>query len=419
MAPQRTNAIRAGQRLGGRPWGRHVARRYEIRPGGLLYIAITLFIAIGAINSQNNLLFWLFGMAVGAIIISGIASGAALMGLHARRIAPTMIEAGSRAPISYELRHRGRFIPAFALLIREIPAASPAEGRVGTLEPAWTHIDHLSPGSKARGRCWALAGRRGMVRLDRFEVSSTFPFGLFRKALIFEQPELIAITPVKLEVRERLLEAMVTGFERGAPHAARSGISDEFYGLRAYVPGDSPRTIAWRRSAALGELVVRQFAAPMPPRIVLELHPDLAEADDRTKELTIALVSSLAASAGARGLSVGIDAPWAGYRSPLGGGFRLTHRRLHELASLELETTPGEAHPMPMSRSAGRAVLFNSSQGAPPRDRPAIDVSDESLWLVPGAKLPSVLGPPGDPQKPHRFRRGRNARAPSRVKEPA
>jgi len=418
MANRRTKPGATARHPDGKSWGQPVGRRYEIRPGGLLYVAITLFIAIGAINSQNNLLFWLFGMAVGAIIVSGIASGAALMGLRARRIAPATIQAGSRASISYEVRHRGKLIPAFALLIRELPAPPP-EGRVGLLEPALAHIDHLSPGARARGRCWTLAGRRGMVRLCQFEVSSTFPFGLFRKSLVFEQNERIAVTPARLEIRERLLDSIVTGSDRGAPRASRAGVSDEFFGLRAYVPGDSPRTIAWRRSAALGELVVRQFAAPMPPRIILELDPGLARSDERTKELAIALAASLANEAGARGFGVGIDASWAGYRSPLGGGARIAQRRLREMASVELVAEgDGECAKM-MSRSAGRTVLMDPRQGDRTRDHAVIDVTDERAWLVPGATLPSVLGASEPEGARRRRRRSRNAEAVSLVKETA
>ena len=383
----------------GGAFARRVGRRYELRPSGMLFIAITLFIAIGAVNSQNNLLFWLFGMAVGAILVSGVASGAALMGLQARRIPPKMIEAESRGVIAYELRHRGRFFPAFALLIQERAATAPPGARAGRLEPAPALVEHLSPGSSARGRAWADAKSRGLVQLDRFEVSTTFPFGLFRKSIIFEQTQVIAITPVSIPVRERLLQTLELGSEHGSPRAGRPGFSDEFYALRSYVPGDSPRTIAWRRSAALGELVVRQFSAPMPPRLVLTLRQDIARADERTRERAIALLASLARAGGAAGYSIGIDIAWAGYRSPLGGGARLVQRWLMELAALDLEQDRSRTDPPPLSRAAGRLVLFAAASGDPEPAGPALDVSDEASWLAPGVTLPDSLRDPANPRR--------------------
>ncbi|MFI4897179.1 MAG: DUF58 domain-containing protein [Phycisphaerales bacterium JB059] len=397
-----------GLRSGAR-WTGHVSRRYEIRPGGLLYIAITLFIAIGAINSQNNLLFWLFGMAVGGIVVSGLASGAALMGLHARRIAPRMIESGSQGVITYELAHRGRFVPAFALLIRERGGSmAPEQGRVGLLEPAWAFVGHLSPGARARGRARVLAGRRGLVRLDAYEVSSTFPFGLFRKTLVFRQPQTIAITPARLPVREGLLETVALGSERGAPRGRRSGMSEEFFGLRAYVPGDSPRFMAWKRSAALGELVVRQNAAPMPPRLVLEMDPKLADADERDRELALSLLSTLALEAGARGYSVGIDLAWAGYRSPLGGGARLLRQRLIELASVELDPHQVAPETPLVTRAVGRTIITNGAGKAPsPRDAALVNIADTSSWLKPGVPSPRLAISASDA-------RARDASAPAR-----
>lgn len=404
----------------GRGWGRRVARRYEIRPGGLLFIAITLFIAIGAVNSQNNLLFWLFGMAVGAILVSGVASGAALMGLRARRIAPRMIESEARGLFTYELSHHGRFFPAFALLIRELPGAPPPAGRLGMLDPSNAVIEHLSPGAKAQGRSWVVARRRGLVQLSRFEVSTTFPFGLFRKSLVFEQAQTVAVTPVALQVREQLLNSVEMGAECGAPRAGRAGLSDEFYALRAYVPGDSPRTIAWRRSAALGELVVRQFAAPTPPRLVLTLHHALSQANEQTRERAIALLASLARTGGALGYSIGLDVGWAGYRSPLGGGARLVQRWLLELAALDLDQERDADGAPQLSRAAGRMVIYDSAQGeaAPPGS--SIDLSDQRSWLLPGASLPAALGEPANPpvRRPvHTVERNRTTS--SRVKQKA
>src|ERR1041385_4840021 len=57
-------------------------RRYHFHGPGLVYILVTLFIAMGAINSQNNLLFAALGLAIGGLLISGIISGGALLGVR-------------------------------------------------------------------------------------------------------------------------------------------------------------------------------------------------------------------------------------------------------------------------------------------------------------------------------------------------
>ena len=51
-----------------------VRRRYRLRFPAYIYMLVTVFIAVGAFNSQNNLLFWAFGLSLAAMVVSGILS---------------------------------------------------------------------------------------------------------------------------------------------------------------------------------------------------------------------------------------------------------------------------------------------------------------------------------------------------------
>ena len=65
-----------------------IRRRYHIKVGGLVFLLVAVFIGVAAFNSQANLLFWTFGLMMGALITSGIISGAMLAGLRVRRLLP-------------------------------------------------------------------------------------------------------------------------------------------------------------------------------------------------------------------------------------------------------------------------------------------------------------------------------------------
>ncbi len=408
MSRRATRAEARQPRGGG--WAEVAGRRYEIRPAGLLYIAVTLFIAIGAVNSQNNLLFWLFGMAVGAIVVSGLISGSAMMGLRARRIAPPAFEAGKAGTLGYELRHRGRRSPAFALLLRELGARD-REGS-GRIEVGWAHVVHLAPGGRARARARVNAIHRGSIGLDRFEVSTTFPFGLFRKSVIFSQPASMVVTPARIELRELVIDAASSAGDRGATRPGRLGVSDEFFGLRAYVPGDSPRLISWKRSAALGELIVRQSSSPMPPRVVVALAPDVRGAGEREGELAIALAASVAALACSRGFLVSVEAIWAGVSTPLGGGGQHAARCLVELGLLELDAPAARRVSAKSRRGAvGRIIVTTEAPGAD-LDHPgsmSLSTREPGGWLAAGSALPEFLRDEGE-GKGARARRGRSRR---------
>jgi len=66
-------------------WARVLGRNYHFHSPGLVYAVTTMVLVMGAINGQNNLLFWLFGLGVAGLLISGILSGGSLMRLDIER----------------------------------------------------------------------------------------------------------------------------------------------------------------------------------------------------------------------------------------------------------------------------------------------------------------------------------------------
>jgi len=131
-------------------------RRYQASSAVLLYSAITVFVAIGAVNSQNNLLFVALGVAVSAMIVSGLISGAALVSVTITRDPVPAGRAGEAVPVRYTLENRRR-VPAFALLITER-----IEGRS---RPIPTASVIMLPGRSAiRVRGSITPDRRGVLR---------------------------------------------------------------------------------------------------------------------------------------------------------------------------------------------------------------------------------------------------------------
>src|SRR3569833_1868114 len=57
------------------------ALNYDVTREGGAYLVLTLLIAIGALNTGNNLLFLVVSAMLGAVLVSGIASAIVLMGI--------------------------------------------------------------------------------------------------------------------------------------------------------------------------------------------------------------------------------------------------------------------------------------------------------------------------------------------------
>ncbi|MEX2217352.1 MAG: DUF58 domain-containing protein [Phycisphaerales bacterium] len=338
-------------------------RRYHFYLPGALYVAVTLFIALGAINSQNNLLFAALGLAIGGLLISGFISGGALMGVRVQRSAPATIELGDPLPIVYRVSNANRLIPAFALHLTE----TPRDGDMGIVAgwPAFTGAPHafaiqVPPRGHAEARTAVIPRRRGRLTFDPLRAWTTFPFGLVKKSITFSRPQSTIVRPPILPLRPGLLRRISARSPQGSGSERAPGIGEEFFGLREYVPGDSPRRIAWKRSARTGELVVRQNASPAPQRvwIVLTLLPAGQRSAARLNERAISLAASVLSAAARAGIAVGLAIPAAGALSVPRLGPWHADRLLAELALLEpLALDPHAAFPEAASKGGACVVI--------------------------------------------------------------
>ena len=64
-----------------------LARQYHFVSGGVLYVAVTTLLMLGALNSQNYLLFAALGIAMAGLVVSGVLSGSSLLGVLVGRVA--------------------------------------------------------------------------------------------------------------------------------------------------------------------------------------------------------------------------------------------------------------------------------------------------------------------------------------------
>lgn len=312
-------------------------RRYHFHLPGLLYTVVTVFLALGAFNSQNNLLFWALGLAFGGLIVSGVVSGSVLMGIQIRRepVAPAAV--GESMRVRYLLANASRFVPAFALHIEE----ADEHVRRGPT-PTWRwHIEqpkglvlHVGPRERVSVVAEVTPERRGEVRFTAVRVWTTFPFGITKKSVTFFQEGTAVVRPRLLPVRTSLLESIRSRTNMGHEATSIAGMGEEFFGLREYVPGDPPRMLAWRPSARLNQLVVRTNTTPSPRKVWLVLR--LEGAGEEMQERAISLVASLLSLAARQGNSVGLAVPGAGIVISPRNEPRHVERLLNELGCLDL-----------------------------------------------------------------------------------
>ncbi len=219
-------------------------RRLYILPsrGGVAFAFLLFFMLIASLNYVNGpalfLTFLLTGFALVAmhrchrnllnVAVDGIASGAAFAGEPAR-LSITFANTAhlARGQIEASIDHG---VPAAI----DLPRRS-----VRHLE---LPVDTL---------------RRGVVRIERIRVHTTFPFGLFRAWTWLHTPLEIIVYPPP---RGRLPMPAEAGNRSGERAKVGSG-TEEWMGLRAFRDGDSPRQVAWKAFARGAPLLVKEYGA--------------------------------------------------------------------------------------------------------------------------------------------------------------
>src|SRR5688572_19542661 len=89
---------------------------------GLVYCCMMMFMGLAAINSGANLLYGVFGLMIGILILAGVLSKRVLRKLNVRRILPDHAVVGVPARIVYEFANEKRFFPSLSVTISELDA---------------------------------------------------------------------------------------------------------------------------------------------------------------------------------------------------------------------------------------------------------------------------------------------------------
>lgn len=124
-------------------------------------------------------------------------------------------------------------------------------------------------------------GPRGYCRPGRLKVQTSFPLGLLRAwtwldldmhTVVFPYPAKVGFVP----------PTSTQPHESG--NTEQSG-SDDFYGLRDYVAGDTVKSIAWKHYAKTGKLNTKQFIDPVDHRLWLVWDDTQGDIEHRLSQL--------------------------------------------------------------------------------------------------------------------------------------
>jgi uncharacterized protein (DUF58 family) len=326
---------------------------FDLSLTGLIYAMLMMFMGLAAVNTQASLLFAVFGLMIGVLLVSVSISRMTLKRVRVVREMPEAGTVGQPLTITYHFENAKRFWPTISLTLAEL------DGSEGFTRQPQAYLLHDAAGTEVAVPVVLIPKRRGVYTLRRVQVSTSFPFGFIKRAVerapadpvevappaaaaptgpgggrrrrgwrdvAGQAADTLVIYPPLGRVDPRVLALCQPAETTGSTLRPRRGGSDELYGLKEFQQGDSPRLIHWRRSARTGVLVSREMTQVSPPRLLLLV--DTRRADDSRAsyalvEETIAMAASLANTALEQGLSVGAFG-WAGraidVAGPVDGG---------------------------------------------------------------------------------------------------
>jgi uncharacterized protein (DUF58 family) len=326
-----------------------------------------MFIGLAAINTQANLLFGVFGLMIGILLVSFVISGMVIKKLRVERMLPDHAVVGKQTVVYYQITNQKRFWPSLSVTMSEL------DGIDAFMRQPSAYMLHCANRMVASVPADVTPRRRGVFEFDRFQLSTSFPFGFIKRAVDRRQRDSIVVLPAIGTMNNNLMQRFRSAESVGINVRPSQGGDDEFYGLKDYRTGENPRLINWKRSAHTGNLVVREMTRVSPPKLLVLV--DTRHAEPTTEwhvavERAIAMGATLIDRAMEAGLPIGLvtwSRDWTIVTPNRGKRHRLD--LLTNLARLAFNDQIGPSEMLqkarPLTHRETTTVLITPSGGSP------------------------------------------------------
>ena len=250
-------------------------RRVYILPtrGGLAFAALAFVMLLAGLNYANSMALMITFLLAGFGLIAMHLTHRNLVGLTVRAISTANAFAGEHGSLQLTLQN-----PADTARIG-IEAETADSERVTQDVPA---------GATARADVAVPLAKRGRLDIERFKLSTAFPFGLFRVWTYVHLRVGVLAWPLPRGRREPPAEAAGGG---DAPALHRAG-DEEWSSLREFRSGDSPRQVAWGAYARGRGLLVKVYTSSAAHHRTFDLASVSGDLEQRLEQLSAWIVAA-------------------------------------------------------------------------------------------------------------------------------
>jgi uncharacterized protein (DUF58 family) len=302
---------------------------YDVTRAGIVYILVTLVIAIAALNTGNNLLYIVVAAMMAAILVSGVVSAWVLRRLELDVRLPEHLFAGRAVMGRIILRNPRRYLPSFSIRVVStrkkrkkthkqwqweattfaFPFNRPSQEqwlrlpdrrlrRVTVLPPppgifqGMAYYPFVPAQAEMSADLELRFDQRGRYREDSFGIATRFPFAFFTKTRHVSLQREVLVYP-RIDPTDEAFE--ILPLVRGEWESFVRGRGSDLYRIREYMPEDSARHVDWKATAKSGSLKVREFAREDERRLCIVFdNPAAGAISDGAYERAVDLTASLA-----------------------------------------------------------------------------------------------------------------------------
>lgn len=297
---------------------------------GFHFLFLGSFAIFGGAVRGFNLLLVLAAILIGTLLIQWRWSRHSIAAIELDRRLPTEAFAGKPFQMRFRLRNRNRLVAAWMLRLNDsIQGITNSEQATASCGVA-----AVAAGASVSADYNCVVARRGRYRFGPVQLETTFPLSLYRCRRTIQSKQEICVFPRQLRLRQHWQRSLSAGQGGAAATNRRSGSgAGEFFGLREWQTGDSPKWIHWRTTARLMEPAVRQFEQQrrFDLCVVVDAFTDIELLDEDVEtaiSLAATIVSSIASSPSNR---VALGVAGATYDALKGSSTDLSKRRMLEL----------------------------------------------------------------------------------------
>jgi len=213
---------------------------------GLIFILLSFIVGFSAINTNNNLLYLIFGVMLSLVLVSGIISMINLSRIDINLVNIPDIYALTPSNLIFRLSNDKPLIPSFSLTLQ--------------LEDSMSYLIFLPSDTEKDISLKCFFKKRGWNYLPEISLVSKFPFGFFKKWIKVDLGQSRVLVYPKINDVD-IIKTNNTDYYIGKTVFRKTGQSDELKSIREYNYGDTKKSIDWKSTAKVNRMMVKDNSA--------------------------------------------------------------------------------------------------------------------------------------------------------------